>query len=952
MNRQETIGRIIWSLLAHADMPHEAVAGALNLKARLGDHAERDFRNLLRAAGLFARDDDGFFIRYVSSACAKSDLSALPSPTHLLTLPVPVEPRMRIAYSVFSGFLLKHLYQCHGTVPLQVAEGMALLWAPEQPPDPATPLPCNADQLWQEFRESRLAEDALKDGIEAMLSAVRAIGSIALTDSLCHGAVFPALLNLLPRHERNFQSQGGMRLDYYSEGTIQRWKCELAIAADSSHTVESLWTQWLNGSDAVDTGKEIAGLIVKEALNAAKPMAFRYARGLWRGEGGGTTRKPGKRDALLFSKTGDKNAETRRKDLDKTIEDALSKLERSRGGTRDLDDWVARTSAGNKHHLILISSIASLLTPVNSIQSGSRSIPLANAGEVVDAPSDSFRKRRRCERFLQTRIMKVVDALSDSFRKSALVSFLNREDTRSLREVKAAVSETYKNVVAWNLSRFIHRDDIAIFGWPVSVLRNVSEQSRFALRFISKDGPSRTKTVLRVPPFGNITLATTQVSRSPFGITALQDHIARERSPEIATVTLASGPRCIVCGSSSDLLKGAISFLPESKKRWYESPTKFEEPKLCSNCAFIAYISAIYPSGDSSVVEFPCDNFLEMFALHEHVQGLSGAVALKGLNRVASLAILPSRYVLLSKNSRQGQIDSKTQIYLQLRHHTPLLRRLDRSMRVQAEGSQPNFWSEIHPHVAVGLSYFAHLPAYYEIGDRKITGQRITRALLDGRPFAGLYLAAQAHMPEDGGFGWERSILPRGIQTFEREFIGNTLYAATMALALGGHNMDCNFYADVIDFSNYLLDLLRPLVDREVHQSKSAVSGIARKYTELIARDFAEGRAAKFLYVVAQEVDSAERQSTPENEKWKSLKWQTMQKLYGESPAVRGKSGEEAAKSWTDFREQHARTLLEERISNLQLKHGKDNGLWSKFLSEVQARTLALLMLNVHNVKT
>jgi hypothetical protein len=290
-------------------------------------------------------------------------------------------------------------------------------------------------------------------------------------------------------------------------------------------------------------------------------------------------------------------------------------------------------------------------------------------------------------------------------------------------------------------------------------------------------------------------------------------------------------------------------------------------------------------------------------------------------------------------------MDSKTQVYAQLRNHAVLLKQLDRPIRVQVEGSQPNFWSEIYPHVAVGLSYFAHFPPYYVTGDEKVIAQRITRALVEGRPYAALYLATQEQQPQNG-FGWERSVITTGLHAFETQFIQNKLYAAEMALSLGGPHMDCNLYGDVIDFSNYLLDLVRPLVEREVQKSGSAVSGIARKYTELITRDFTECRAAKFLYVVCQEADSAER----EGDAW--AKWQSLEKLYGSRPAVAGKSGEEAAKLWSKFRDEHSKTTLEMKIDVLQGKHGQDAGLWAKFLGEVQARTLALLMLNVRNLST
>lgn len=655
MNRQEAIQVIIWSLLAHADAPREAVAAALTVKPHLGDRAEADFRNLLRAAGLFARDDDGFFMRYVRSASAQAEPVSLPPPTHLLTLPVPVEPRMRIAYSVFTGLLLKHLYQSHAAVPLQVTEGMALIWAPEQPAEPASPLPDNAEQVWQQFQNSPLAESALQDGIEATFLGLRGgrpIGAVEVPHSWKEKRIEALLRTAVERNPRAFQAQS-------------------------------------------------------------------------------------KKDKIQFS------------------------------------------------------------------------------GE--------------------------------------------------------------------------------------------------------------SKGTVAVTPFSVLALNRTTDARSP-------------------TVALGSGRRCLVCGSQGEMIQGGKFFLPENKKQWYEEPGPRDKfPRLCAACAYIALLSGISPSSSQSIVEFPADNFLEVFALYEHLQGVSGAVALKTLNRVATLSILPSRYLLLSKNSRRGQMDSKTQIYVQLRRHTPLLQNLDRPMRVQIEGNQPNFWSEVYPHVAMGLSHFAHMPSYYETKDRKVVAQRVTRALTEGRPFSALYQATQAQQPEKG-FGRERRVLSRGLQAFENEFIRKRQYAVKLALGLGGDDMSSDFYEDVIEFSNYLLDLMRPLVQREVRKSGSAVSGVARKYTDLIVRDFKNGRAAKFLYAICQEADSAER----DGDGW--AKSQSLEKLYGNKPAVEGKSAEETAKLWASFRDQHPKTALEAKIESLQEKHGKDSGLWAKFLGEVQARTLALLMLNVRNV--
>jgi hypothetical protein len=746
-----------------------------------------------------------------------------------------------------------------------------------------------------------------------------------------------------------------MRLDFYSRDDIEQRRRALSITARSAQTVESAWAQGLNGSDARSVARDIAGLIVAEALDAARPMPFRYVRGLWRGEGSGRNRKPGNRDGVRWPPKGDEDGTAKADQIDKAVEETLGKLERLRSGTRDLDGWMARAFGGNPEYGALISCLASLLSVSQPV------------GSRRSAPSFN--------------LTSLVDEMSNSVHREALVAFLKKEDSKALGEVCAAVSETCKNVLAWQVARRTDRHDIAIFGWPVTVLRKVPEAKRFALRFINKDDPPGARAILRVPPFGNISAISPENASSspPFVLTRLRGPLI---SATATASTMASGSRCVVCGSRSDLLKGAASFLPESKKRWYESPTTFVEPKLCSNCAFVAYLSAIYPNSDTSVVEFPADNFLELFALHEHLQGVSGAVALKTLNRVGALSILPSRYLLLSKNSRQGRMDSKTQIYVQLRHHTPLLQNLDRPMRVQIEGSQPNFWSEIYPHVAIGLSHFVRMPSY-ETKDRKVVAQRVVRAFTEGRPFAAAYVATQAEQPERG-FGRERSVFNRGLRAFEDEFIRTRQYGDLLAHALGGERMSCDFFGDVIDFSNYLLTLCQPLVKREVRDSGSSVSGIARKFTDLIAADFGQCRVANFLYVTCQKADKADsywakrdvfaalypaakddsqikaaqhaldsaRSTSDEAEK--ALKQaadadrEQKEAALQEAAARKTKAISAVREAWDAFRMKTPRTELESRLAALHQEHGGDAVVWRKFLREVEARTLALLLLNVH----
>ena len=152
--------------------------------------------------------------------------------------------------------------------------------------------------------------------------------------------------------------------------------------------------------------------------------------------------------------------------------------------------------------------------------------------------------------------------------------------------------------------------------------------------------------------------------------------------------------------------------------------------------------------------------------------------------------------------------------------------------------------------------------------------------------------------------------------------------------------MSDDIYRDIADFSNYLFNLLHPLVRREAQRSRSSVSGIARKYTDLILREFGEGMAGKFLYTVCQEADAAER----DGDGW--LKHNAFVTLYGGSPETKSKSDDEKAKAWDEFRKSHP-VQLEVLLAEHNSKHGSQYAIWQKFLREVQARTLGLLMLNV-----
>ncbi|WP_334109415.1 hypothetical protein [Thermodesulfitimonas autotrophica] len=646
MKRDEAIRRIVWCLLRHADTPDVAVATAATLQHYLGEGYERQmtFTNLLRGAGLFAKDEDGYFMRYRHSGTLDDSFLEIPEPNYLLTFPVPVEPRMRIAYNVFVGLLLKYLYQTQGVVPIEVSEGSVRLWSSGGLPD--------AVSVWCDFQKDDRTIASLKEGVETTLVAIkqrkRRIGTPQLSAALAQTPLLGILEAAIKRHSRMFQSQNTLKVK----------------------------------------------VVGKKAKGATQHAPF----------------------------------------------------------------------------TLLQASMTMTLT--------------------FSTPS--------------------------------------------------------------------HR-------------------------------------------------------------------------------------RCIICGSTHDLFEAAQTLLPETKQFQYDTITE-RHPPICSNCAFIAYLSGVYPSPDLSIVEFPADNFLELFALYETLQGVSALVALKYVNRVANLSVLPNRYLLLSHKDGQGRMDGKAQVYLQLREQTHLLRYVDRPMRVQIEGSIPQMWSEVFPHVAIGLSHFRQLPPYYETQDsaRKGFAYEVIRALQEGQPYKAVYVAVEYSADKKGG-AFERQVFTKDLAAYET-FIDQ--YHHPLAKSLGGETMCDDVYKDVKEFSDYLFDLLHPLVQREVRKSGSSVSGIARKYTDLVLREFGEGMAGKFLYTVCQEADQAERDGDGR------VKHNTFTKLYGGNPNTKNKSPEEVAKAWREFRQTHP-VQLEEKLRDYQCRYGTEHATWQKFLREVQARTLALLMLNVRQqVKT
>jgi len=147
--------------------------------------------------------------------------------------------------------------------------------------------------------------------------------------------------------------------------------------------------------------------------------------------------------------------------------------------------------------------------------------------------------------------------------------------------------------------------------------------------------------------------------------------------------------------------------------------------------------------------------------------------------------------------------------------------------------------------------------------------------------------------------------------------------------------MEREIFRDVRNFSDYLDSLLRPIVREEVRESGSSVSGIARKYTENITKSFVRGNTANFLYRISAFAEARERKNPEDG--W--IKGSTKKKIYG--IGLQDSEPEEGS----------AKLKLEQELEQYYERYSKNEREWKTFLEEVEARTLALLLLNVRNVR-
>lgn len=921
MNRSQRIQRAIWALLRLVEEPRDAVVTAKK-ELKEGDFKPTEIRSLLRAAGAFAKDEESYFLRYNSGG--KIQRIRIPKPipkgfsdaqkghrilhSHFLTLPIPVEPRMRIAYSVFSGLLLKYLYRKHEAIPIEVADGFARLLAPKELP--------NTDRIWDDFRRSSIAESAISDGIEAALNAQpRKIGKLPLTETLVHSAVWETIKQVIPRRLSVFQTLSGKVPNFLRRNTVHDSTpnesfdqvVELCIKDSGDTLAAKLLHKYVE--DGILKRKNIS--LLWDSLKSDQNIEITpEEKTLWQVWD----------DRLKQAPSGEtKEEKDRLKELKGRGKHFDSRL---RKDVRQLQKFVAKRCESSQHFSQLITDAEK---KVNQLIKRKR-----NKKELLDLTA----LINLTALIFEVIFIPVGGKPADYRRKS----------------IQLLVKATLAVKLAHRLPLPPKGYCITLENWSVDVLKTLDLVDAYILTLLKIDGKDvsvgntlelrlkkMTKQSIRAP----FTLAksTDSFSATPQS-TATQQLKLFGNEREISGLTkIDSGKGCIVCRSDAELLKGTKSFLPESKKAFYDRPGTEQEPWICSSCAFVAYLSSIYPHDDMCIVEFQMDNYMELFALHEALRGISGLQALKAINRVANLSVFPNRYMLLSLKSGKGKIDTKTQLYLQLKTYPHLMTQQERPMRVHVAGEAAYDWTEIHPFVAIGLGHFRNLPFYYRTdGAAKAATYEIVTALTQGRVYTALYRALRyAQDRKDQKDVWERDVFEKDRKTYESQFV--CTYQKQLAQAAGGVSMSSELYEDIINFSNYLFDLTCPLVREEVSERGSNVSVVARKYTNLIEEKFIQGLAADFLYAVAQEADTAERK-----EKWWA-KQNAFKFLYGSERPKGG--GEEAATAWKQFRTEHPKTQLEIKLAKYHEKYGGKTQEWKLFLREVELRTLSLLLLHV-----
>ncbi len=805
----ENYAETIYHLLSGVEDPGTAVRRA---RASWGGSSS-GFRSVLRAAGAFARDNDGYFIRYQRD---EGDAEPLPLPkaTHLFVFPVPVEPRMRVAYSYVQGIFLKHLYAKHQAIPIEVRQGWAEIFCEDEASVP------EADELWAEFLKSGIAEDAIEVSASNWTAGSN-IGKQAVDDAFVSESYLLGLARAIASRPSAFQWQAGDQIPAFRKEDLP---------------------EHLASRDYL--------------MTRGDPEAEEFRSG---------NRDKEWSTLQVYGWLEERTDEV--PEFQKLVEDTIQEVEKGEAGEVSL---------------------------------------LPAAGKLEALFREEFVPRSSREDWTEMAIPKVTLYLL----LWALVDQLPEPESGKLN----------------------------FAGWDLAYLRRLKDSFdspglRGSLKFMEKNQPGRSKVLAKQitgfnKPKAEIRLVSGEASSSisaPFELWSLG-------SPRTGESGTESGGRvCTVCGKRGDL--STASILPESKKRHYDNPQTNNPAQVCARCVQVWSLAPISTADDSyAIVEVPVENFLELFALYESLEGISRLEILKTLNRVSSLSVFPNKYLLLSRSTGKGKMPQTAQYYLQLAGQSHFMERLgdlDEDLEVIAAQDRAKLARE----VALTLSVLQRLPNYYASkSEEKVPAMSIINALDRGRPYEALYVAAaQAH--EAGRR--EAQAITGGVEGYDAKVLR---FGGFFAHRQKGAGVSREIFRDVRTFSDYLYEILRPIVRREVDDSRSSVSGVARKYTENITKSFVRVNTADFLYRIASFTEAREREDLRKgSQEGGGLKGGTRKR-------VRGTDDQEAG---TDA--EGANLKLERELERYYKLYSDSQRDWKMFLEEVEARTLALLLLNVPN---
>lgn len=397
---------------------------------------------------------------------------------------------------------------------------------------------------------------------------------------------------------------------------------------------------------------------------------------------------------------------------------------------------------------------------------------------------------------------------------------------------------------------------------------------------------------------------------------------------------------CIMCQSDNAIAGlGTKLILHESKKVWYDEPGRNllgrgANPPICPECFFAAMISGFYPSEAYSVCELPVTSAYQTFLLAQQLSNVTASLGAMAIARSALLTVLPSRYFLVRLITGRGALPRETQLYLLLADYSSSFPSGEEAIRAYLEAAGAINYLSIHLDLLRILNLFRRgnvLPFHFEKKDAKVRGNDAIRLLKAGRPYSALYRLLydpfQGAQKMKRRFG-ERDIFKSSntLATFDRAVQQGARTLLGLLLKGGGGKMLIKdpelFYHDVKDLSDVLYDLLEPIAQADVNESRSKVSVVVRKYVDAIEKRFPQLDLVELQYMVAKAGDDAEKR-----------------RVQGETVYIKGKEGLHDALNGVD-----------EKVSEMYCRYFRNGNayIWREFIKEVSQRLLARLLLGVH----